>query len=120
MHNSMAAAAGGVAGGVSAALGSDPGELGKIRTKINNFVCQILPKLDKGAIAKRQMKLCEGYCLLWHHRGLGIVDGRQTSDRLISCAYAAVVLDLWVANKIDIEVKERLTGECVEAVIKVW
>ena len=116
MHNSMAAAAGGVAGGVSAA----PGELGKIRTKINNFVCQILPKLDKGAIAKRQMKLCEGYCLLWHHRGLGIVDGRQTSDRLISCAYAAFVLDLWVANKIDIEVKERLTGECVEAVIKVW
>ena len=119
-RNFMAAVAGGVAGGVSAALGSDSGELGKVRTKINNFICQILPKLDRGTIAKREMKLCEGYCLLWHHRGRGIVDGRQTSDRLISCAYAAVVLDLWVANKIDIEVKGSLTDECVEAVVKVW
>ena len=118
--NSMAVVAGGVAGGVSAALGSDSGELGKIRTKINNFICQILPKLDKGSVAKREMKLCEGFCLLWHHRGLGIVDGRQTSDRLISCAYAAVVLDLWVASKIDIEVKGSLMDESVEAVVKVW
>ena len=116
----MAAVAEGVAGGVSAALGSDSGELGKIRTKINNFVCQILPKLDKGTIAKIEINLCESYCLLWHHLGLGIVDGRQTSDILIFCAYAAVVLDLWVASKADIEIKGRITDEYVEAVLKVW
>ena len=114
----MAAVAEGVADGVSAALGSDSSELGKIRTKINNFVCQILPKLDKGTIAKIEINLCESYCLLWHHRGLGIVDGRQTSNRF--CTYAVVVLDLWVANKVHMEVKGRITDEYVEAVLKVW
>jgi hypothetical protein len=65
------------------------------------------------------MKLCEGYCLLWHHRGLGTVNGRKTSDKLISCAYASVILDLWAAGKIDIEVRGKQTDECVKAVIKV-
>jgi hypothetical protein len=113
------AAAGGVAGGVAAALGSSSGESENIPRKVNNFICQILPKLDKNSIAKREMKLCEAYCLLWHHRRLGTVDGRKTSDKLISCAYASVILDLWAAGKIDIEVRGKLTDECVQAVIKV-
>ena len=115
----MVAAAGGVAGGVAAALGSKSGESENIPTKVNNFICQVLPKLDKNSIAKREMKLCKGYCLLWHHRGLGTVNGRKTSEKLISCAYAAVILDLWAAGKIDIEVTGKLTDECVNAAIKV-
>ncbi len=115
----MAAIAGGVAGGVAAALGSSSGESENIPTKVNNFICQVLPKLDKNSIMKREMKLCEGYCLLWHHRGLGTVNGRKTSEKLISCAYAAVILDLWAAGKVDIEVKGKLTDKCVNAVVKV-
>ena len=115
----MASAAGGVAGGVAAALGSNSGESENIAAKVNNFICQILPKLDKIGITKRQMKLCEGYCLLWHHRRLGTVNGRRTSDKLISCAYAALILDLWAAGKIDIDMKGKLTDDCVKSVIKV-
>ncbi|CAB4039494.1 Hypothetical predicted protein, partial [Paramuricea clavata] len=114
----MAAAAGGVAGGVAAALGSSSGESENIPRKVNNFICQILSKLDKNSITKREMKLCEAYCLLWHHRRLGTVNGRKTSIKLISCAYASVILDLWAAGKIDIEVRGKLTDECVQAVIK--
>lgn len=113
------AVAGGIAGAVSASLGSGSGESENIPKKVNNFVCQILPKLHKNSIAKREMKLCEAYCLLWHHRSHGTVNGRRTSDKLISCAYAAVILDLWASGKIDIELRGKLTDECVEAVIKV-
>lgn len=109
----------GVAGGVSAALTDSSGELKKIHKKVNNFICQILPKIDKSSISKRKMKLSESYCIIWHHRSLGVVDGRKTNDKLISCAFGAVVLDLWVANKIDIEVKGKLTDDCVEALVKV-
>ena len=47
------------------------------------------------------------------------MNGRKTSDKLISCAYASVILDLWAAGKIDIEVRGKQTDECVKAVIKV-
>ena len=114
-----AAAAGGIAGGVAAALGSSSGESENIPTKVNNFICQVLPKLDKSSISKREMKLCEGYCLLWHHRSRGTVDGRKSSEKLISCAYAAAILDLWAAGKIGIEVNGKLTDDCVNAVVKV-
>ena len=115
----MAAAAGGVAGGVAVALGSSSEKSENIPTKVNNFICQVLPKLDKSSITKREMKLCEGYCLLWHHRGLGTVNGRKNSEKLISCAYAAVILDLWAAGKIDIVINGKLTDECVSADVKV-
>lgn len=113
------AVVGGIAGGVSASLRSGSGESENIPKKVNNFICQILPKLHKNSIEKRELKLCEAYCLLWHHRGNGTVNGRRTSDKLISCAYAAVILDLWTSGKIDIEVRGKLADECVEAVIKV-
>ena len=112
------ASAGGVAGGVAAALSS--GGSDDVPRKVNNFICQMLPKLDKNAITKRQTKLCEAFCLLWHHRRLGTVDGRQTSEKLISCAYAAVILDLWAASKIEIIVKGKLKDDYIRAIIKVW
>ena len=108
----MAGAAGGIAGGISSALHSGGTE--DLSMKVKEFVCQILPKLDKKAIIKRQIKLCEAFCLLWHHRRLGTVDGRQTSDKLISCTYAGVILDLWSAGKIEIVPKKSANDPLIK------
>lgn len=115
-------AAGAVSGAVSSALGSGSNEAEELASKVNNFVCEILPKLSKMAVTKRETKLCEAFCLLWHHRRLGTMEGRQTNNKLISCAYVGVILDLWATGKIEITVQEKSTNNTryTNALIKVW
>eukprot|EP00794_Sanderia_malayensis_P019934 gene19934-21886_t len=57
---------------------------------------------DKSAFAKRRLYLSEAYVLMWQNSGTGEIDGKKSSMYLRTGAYAAVIVDLYAAGKIDI------------------
>ena len=57
---------------------------------------------DKAAFKQRPLNLSEAYVLLWHNSGTGGLDGKKSSMHLRTGAFAAVLVDLLVREKIDI------------------
>ena len=60
-------------------------------------------RFDKDSIAQRELSLSQAFCLLWQNQQTGDVDGRQRPNAMTDTATAAVLLDLYVLEKIDLE-----------------
>ena len=60
-------------------------------------------RFDKDSIAERQLSLSQAFCLLWQNEDTGDVAGRQRPNAMTDSATAAVILDLYVMEKIDLE-----------------
>lgn len=55
---------------------------------------------------RRKLYLCEAYCLLWQHSGTGNLDVKKSSQQIKTGAYAAILLDLYACNKINLTEKD--------------
>ena len=64
---------------------------------------------DKGAFKTRALNLSEAYVLLWHNTDNGSMDGKSNMN-LRAGAFAAVLVDLMVRDKIDIRKDESNLG----------
>lgn len=60
-------------------------------------------RFDKDSISQRELRLSQAFCLLWQNQSTGDVAGRQRPNALTATATAAVLLDLYVLNKIDFD-----------------
>lgn len=60
-------------------------------------------RFDKDSIAQRELSLSQAFCLLWQNQQTGDVAGRQRPNAITDTATAAVLLDLYVLEKIDLE-----------------
>lgn len=60
-------------------------------------------RFDKGSILQRDLGLSEAFCLLWQNENTGDVAGRLRPNALTASATAAVLLDLYVLDKIDFD-----------------
>ncbi|KAL9976473.1 hypothetical protein ACROYT_G013780 [Oculina patagonica] len=60
-------------------------------------------RFDKDSIAHRELSLSQAFCLLWQNQQTGDVAGRQRPNAITDSATAAVLLDLYVLEKIDLE-----------------
>lgn len=60
-------------------------------------------RFDKDSIVERQLSLSQAFCLLWQNERTGDVAGRQRPNAMTDSATAAVILDLYVMEKIDLE-----------------
>lgn len=76
---------------------------------IGNKTAELLrsPKFDKNSFVKRNLKLCQCFCLLWQNTSTGDVHGRQKCGALTNTATAAVMLDLFLEGKIDLEINVK-------------
>jgi len=59
-------------------------------------------RFDKDSIILRDLSLSQAFCLLWQNQQTGDVAGRQRPTALTDTAAAAVLLDLYVLEKIDL------------------
>ena len=60
-------------------------------------------RFDKHSIAERELSLSQAFCLLWQNQHTGNVEGRQRPNAMTDTATAAVLLDLHVLEKIDLD-----------------
>lgn len=60
-------------------------------------------RFDKSAIIQRDLSLSQAFCLLWQNDKTGDVAGRQRPTAMSHTACAAVLLDLYVLEKVDFE-----------------
>ena len=60
-------------------------------------------KFDKDSIIQRDLSLSQAFCLLWQNDKTGDVAGRQRPSVMTDTACAAVLLDLYVLGKIDLD-----------------
>lgn len=60
-------------------------------------------RFEKYSIAERELSLSQAFCLLWQNQHTGNVEGRQRPNAMTDSATAAVLLDLYVLEKIDLD-----------------
>ena len=60
-------------------------------------------RFDKDSIVRRELSLSQAFCLLWQNEQTGDVAGRQRPNAMTDTATAAVLLDLYALEKIDLE-----------------
>ena len=60
-------------------------------------------RFDKSAIIQRDLSLSQAFCLLWQNDKTGDVAGRQRPSAMSHTACAAVLLDLYILEKVDFE-----------------
>lgn len=60
-------------------------------------------RFDKDSITEKDLSLSQAFCLLWQNQDTGDVAGRQSPNAMTDTASAAVLLDLYVLEKIDLE-----------------
>ena len=60
-------------------------------------------RFHKSAIIQRDLSLSQAFCLLWQNDKTGDVAGRQRPTAMSHTACAAVLLDLYVLEKVDFE-----------------
>lgn len=58
-------------------------------------------RFDKDSISQGELGLSQAFCLLWQNQNTGDVAGRLRPNVMTTMATAAVLLDLYVLDKID-------------------
>lgn len=78
-------------------------------------------RFDKHSIAERELSLSQAFCLLWQNQHTGNVEGRQRPNAMTDTATAAVLLDLYVLEKIDLdkEIKHWMDKKRQSIMVKV-
>lgn len=94
------------AGGAAAAGAMDhaAGTMAKVVMEIANS-----PDFDREQIRGEKLTLSQAYCLLWQNPEDGDVDGRKLGIESNSGAAAAVIVDLIVLGKVEIEIEPNTT-----------
>lgn len=60
-------------------------------------------RFDKDSVIQKDLSLSQAFCLLWQNDKTGDVAGRQRPSVMTDTASAAVLLDLYVLGKIDLD-----------------
>ena len=97
---------GGCNAGVAAAGAMDhaAGTMAKVVMEIANS-----SDFDREQIRGEKVTLSQAYCLLWQNPEDGDVDGRKLGIESNSGAAAAVIVDLIVLGKVEIEIEPNTT-----------
>lgn len=64
---------------------------------------------DKEVCRSEDLKVSQAYCLLWQDSESGDVDGRKISVETNGGAAAAVLIDLVVLGKVEVEIEPNKT-----------